>query len=185
MVSAALATDANTIDKRWRKRTSTSSRWPVSSRRARAGVRRGADVLRKAFDSFDTENKGCIGTDMVQPILEMFGQKVSGNALKEVIAEADADGSGELEFEEFANLAAKFMVEEDTSMLKDELRQAFLLFDREGNGYITTEQLREILFELDGTITPSDMDNIIDEIDADGSGTVDFEEFMAVMCGDD
>ncbi len=29
---------------------------------------------------------------MVQPILEMFGQKVSGNALKEVIAEADADG---------------------------------------------------------------------------------------------
>lgn len=42
-------------------------------------------------------------------------------------------GSGELEFEEFANLAAKFMVEEDTSMLRDELRQAFLLFDRDGN----------------------------------------------------
>ncbi|KAJ1520198.1 hypothetical protein ONE63_004409 [Megalurothrips usitatus] len=143
------------------------------------------EVLRKAFDSFDTEKKGCIGTDMVAPILEMFGQKVSGNALKEVIAEADADGSGELEFEEFANLAAKFMVEEDTSMMRDELRQAFLLFDREGNGYITTEQLREILWELDNTITPADMDQIIDEIDADDSGTVDFEEFMAVMCGDD
>lgn len=49
-------------------------------------------MLRKAFDSFDTEKKGCIGTDMVAPILEMFGQKVSGNALKQVIAEADADG---------------------------------------------------------------------------------------------
>lgn len=49
------------------------------------------------------------------------------------------------------------------------------LFVPSGNGYITTEQLREILWELDNTITASDMDNIIDEIDADDSGTVDFE----------
>ena len=44
-----------------------------------------------------------------------------------------------------------------------------------GNGYITTDQLREILWELDNTITAGDMDQIIEEIDADDSGTVDFE----------
>ena len=43
------------------------------------------------------------------------------------------------------------------------------------NGYITTDQLREILWELDPTISVPDMDNIIEEIDADGSGTVDFD----------
>jgi len=67
------------------------------------------------------------------------------------------------------------MVEEDRVEVKQELREAFLLFDREGNGYITVDQLREILWELDNTITSEDMDQILEEIDADGSGTVDFE----------
>ena len=60
-----------------------------------------------------------------------------------LLALCDFQGSGELEFEEFANLAAKFMVEEDTSMLRDELRQAFLLFDRERR-----ELKKRILCEL-------------------------------------
>lgn len=42
-------------------------------------------------------------------------------------------------------------------------------------GYITVQVLRDILHELDDKITPGDLDLMIDEIDADGSGTVDFE----------
>lgn len=44
-----------------------------------------------------------------------------------------------------------------------------------GNGYITTEVLREILEELDDNLTAEDLDNMIEEIDADGSGTVDWD----------
>lgn len=44
-----------------------------------------------------------------------------------------------------------------------------------GNGYITTNVLREILKELDDKITNDDLDSMIEEIDSDGSGTVDFD----------
>jgi len=44
-----------------------------------------------------------------------------------------------------------------------------------GNGYITTDVLREILKELDDKITAEELDMMISEIDADGSGTVDFD----------
>lgn len=44
-----------------------------------------------------------------------------------------------------------------------------------GNGYITTAVLREILKELDDKITNEDLDMMIEEIDSDGSGTVDFD----------
>ncbi|BES97117.1 troponin C [Nesidiocoris tenuis] len=54
-----------------------------------------------------------------------------------------------------------------------------------GNGYITTEVLREILWELEPDLSDYDLDMIIDEIDSDGSGTVDFNEFMEVMTGGD
>lgn len=46
---------------------------------------------------------------------------------------------------------------------------------RTGNGYITTAVLREILKELDDKITNEDLDMMIEEIDSDGSGTVDFD----------
>ena len=44
-----------------------------------------------------------------------------------------------------------------------------------GNGYITTDILRGILSELDPNLTADELDEMIDEIDEDSSGTVDFD----------
>ncbi|CAK1581687.1 unnamed protein product [Parnassius mnemosyne] len=142
-------------------------------------------ILRKAFEAFDHEKKGCIGTVMVGTILGMLGHQVTDESLAEIINEVDVDGSGELEFEEFVTLASRFMVEEDAEAMQQELKEAFRLYDKEGNGYITTSVLREILRELDDKISAEELDMMIEEIDSDGSGTVDFDEFMEVMTGGD
>ena len=52
-----------------------------------------------------------------------------------------------------------------------------------GNGYISTDTLKEILKELDSKLTNDDLENIIEEVDEDGSGTLDFDEFMEMMAG--
>lgn len=72
-------------------------------------------------------------------------------------------------------LAAKFIVEEDDEAMQKELREAFRLYDKQGNGYIPTSCLREILRELDDQLTNEELDIMIEEIDSDGSGTVDFD----------
>ena len=43
--------------------------------------------------------------------------------------------------------------------------------------------LKEILREIDSTLTEDDLENIIEEVDEDGSGTMDFDEFQAMMMG--
>lgn len=113
-----------------------------------------------------------------------MGQPFNKKILDELIEEVDADKSGRLEFEEFVTLAAKFIVEEDAEALEKELREAFRLYDKEGNGYIPTTCLREILRELDDQLTDEELDIMIEEIDSDGSGTVDFDEFMEMMTGE-
>ncbi|XP_072387180.1 troponin C-like [Diabrotica undecimpunctata] len=142
-------------------------------------------LLKNAFDTFDVEKKGSIGTVMIGTILSMLGVQTTEQTLKDIIDEVDEDGSGELEFEEFIILASRFMVEEDAEAMQQELKEAFRLYDKEGNGYITTTTLKEILKELDDKITNEELDMMIEEIDADGSGTVDFDEFMEVMTGGD
>merc|ERR1711911_182138 len=142
-------------------------------------------MLRKVFDSFDHHKKGSIPSSMVQTIFTVMGHRVDAELLKSIIAEVDADGSGELEFPEFVQLAAQFLIEEDAEEMQNELKEAFRLYDKEGNGYITPATLRDILHELDDKLTPDDLDGIIDEIDEDGSGTIDFDEFMTMMTGED
>jgi len=141
------------------------------------------DTLQKAFNSFDTEGCGSITAETVGVILRMMGVKISEKNLKEVIAETDEDGSGIIEFEEFAELAAKFLVEEDEEALAAELREAFRIYDKDGLGYITTDTLKEILREIDPKLTEANLDSIIEEVDEDGSGTLDFDEFMDMMSG--
>ncbi|XP_023016533.1 troponin C, isoallergen Bla g 6.0101 isoform X2 [Leptinotarsa decemlineata] len=145
-------------------------------------------MLKSTFDAFDVDRKGYIDADMIGTIMDMLGTHVMEEELEEIIDEIDEDGNGEVSFEEFANLAARFLVEEeeeeeDTEAIQTELKGAFRLYDREGNGFITIEVLREILRELDDNLTEDDLDNMVDEIDTDGSGTVDWEEFKAVMIG--
>ncbi|XP_056638633.1 troponin C, isoallergen Bla g 6.0201-like [Diorhabda sublineata] len=142
-------------------------------------------MLKSTFDAFDVDRKGYIEADMIGTIIEMLGTGVGTEDIDKIIEEIDEDGNGEVSFEEFAKLAARFLVEEDedTEAIQLELKGAFRLYDRDGNGFITIEVLREILRELDEKLTEDDLDNMIDEIDADGSGTVDWEEFKAVMIG--
>ena len=80
-------------------------------------------------------------------------------------------------------VAAKFMIEDDEEQMKEELKEAFRIYDKEGQGFITNEVLKEILREIDSTLTENDLDNIIEEVDEDGSGTMDFDEFQEMMMG--
>ncbi|XP_020298303.1 troponin C-like [Pseudomyrmex gracilis] len=140
--------------------------------------------LQMAFDAFDHDKKGCISTDMVGTILGMLGHEVSESELAEIIWEIDTEGTGKLKFEEFCKLASRFLEEEtDIEAIQQELREAFRLYDKEGNGYITTDVFRDILHELDDALSPEELDMIIEEVDTDGSGTLDFDEFMEVMTG--
>lgn len=49
-------------------------------------------MLKKAFDTFDVEKKGSIGTTMIGTILGMLGIQTTEKILADIIAEVDADG---------------------------------------------------------------------------------------------
>ena len=83
-------------------------------------------------------------------------------SLEVLIDEIDEDGSGAIEFGEFAQLCAKFLVEDpDPETMRAELKTAFRLFDKQGTGFITMTQFRDIIAEVDPNLSEEDLDGMV------------------------
>ncbi|XP_048585333.1 calmodulin isoform X2 [Nematostella vectensis] len=63
----------------------------------------------------------------------------------------------------------------------DEYRDAFKFFDKDGNGHITTRELGAIMRSLGQNPTENELQDMVNEVDYDGNGVVDFHEFVNMM----
>ncbi|GFG28585.1 hypothetical protein Cfor_10713, partial [Coptotermes formosanus] len=131
--------------------------------------------LRRAFSMFDSSKAGKIENEKVRTILNTLGLAINDLELEALLEEEDKEEIGKLNFDSFCRVAMHFLDDEDNEVMQKELKEAFRLYDKDGNGYIPTSSLREILMALDDQLTPDQLDEMIGEIDTDGSGTVDFE----------
>jgi len=62
-----------------------------------------------------------------------------------------------------------------------EFKQAFDIFDQDGGGDISTRELGRVMKLLGQNPTREELAKIVEEVDVDGSGTIDFDEFLIMM----
>eukprot|EP00096_Caligus_rogercresseyi_P007493 TRINITY_DN2536_c0_g1_i1.p1 TRINITY_DN2536_c0_g1~~TRINITY_DN2536_c0_g1_i1.p1 ORF type:complete len:162 (-),score=55.04 TRINITY_DN2536_c0_g1_i1:113-598(-) len=140
------------------------------------------ESLQKAFMACG-ENSETMDLDVLTSSIKMLGVNVTKAAIMDAIDEGGLDLDSKFNLAQFCFIASQVMSEEDEEEMREELKEAFRIYDREGNGYITTGVLKEILKEIDPSLTAEQLEGIIQEVDEDGSGTVDFDEFQEMMMG--
>ncbi|KAI9516250.1 hypothetical protein JOQ06_006999 [Pogonophryne albipinna] len=76
----------------------------------------------------------------------------------------------------------KAAVEQLTDEQKNEFKAAFDIFVQDAeDGCISTKELGKVMRMLGQNPTPEELQEMIDEVDEDASGTVDFDEFLVMM----
>jgi len=90
-----------------------------------------------------------------------------------MIAEVDADNSGELDFPEFLTMMVRKVRGVDIQV---EIEAAFASFDQDNSGTIDSTELEEILSKIDRKLTKDDINAMISEADVDGDGQINYSE---------
>ncbi|KAL4369221.1 hypothetical protein GQ457_05G013410 [Hibiscus cannabinus] len=98
--------------------------------------------------------------------------------IEQMIADVDKDGSGAIDFDEFAHMMTTKIGERDTIQ---ELMKAFHIIDQDNNGKISAQDIERIADELGVNLTEKEIQDMIEEADRDKDGEVNMDEFMGMM----
>lgn len=107
---------------------------------------------------------------------EFFGKTLDKNDIEKMFDSVDIDKSGYIDYSEFVIAA----MNEKQLLTNEKLQSAFKMFDRDGSGLISADEIKDVL-GFGKTLSEEAVNEIIKQVDANGDGEISFEEFAAMM----
>ena len=136
-------------------------------------------LLKKLFFELDVKGVGVITKDeLFIGMDECFDKKITREEVDKIFSNIDYDNNGTISFDEFVKAA----IDKKKLLTDEKLKAAFSLFDRNGDGDIEAKELKEVIGDGDeDNIEDNVWLKMIEEVDLDGNGVIDFEEFKTMM----
>jgi len=134
--------------------------------------------IKEHFDRLDKNGDNALDADELSLLLMDMGFSKNQAQLeaKKIIKSTDDDGSGEIEFNEFAQIWQRKLLTVNDSYI----HAVFTVFDDNGDGTIDAQELAKVL-NMQGEGDDEKIVEIIKEVDSDGDGVISFDEFHSAM----
>jgi len=131
--------------------------------------------LRTAFQAIDKNGDGQISRE---ELLEKYQSRMApGTAeqdVRQIMSKVDTNNSGFLDYSEFLHAS----LDQAKHLSQKNLRAAFALFDTDGNGKISCEELKTMMMEGKGE---KGWKEVVREVDQNGDGEIDLREFEQLV----
>jgi len=129
------------------------------------------------FQQFDKNGDGVLTREeILLGYREILGDVEAEIEADRIMREVDLDKSGTIDYNEFV-LAS---ISQQKLLNKEKLEATFKMFDKDGNGTISAEEIKSILCQ-GGNSDSAAIDQIIKENDINGDGEISLTEFKEMM----
>ena len=135
-------------------------------------------MYKRAFARFDRDGDGIITIDELRAIVEELGHTTTEAELTSLMQEMDTDENGTVEFAEFLAMMARRLMLSDN---EEEILQAFKVFDKDGNGVLSAQELTGVLTTLGEKLSPEECQELLELADQDHDGQIDYREFVKLL----
>jgi calcium-dependent protein kinase len=135
------------------------------------------EKLGKIFKSLDANGDGQLSKEeIMNGYEEHFGKLLNEDEIDKLFFDVDTDKSGSIDYSEFivATMSSK------KNMSEEKLTAAFKLFDTDGNGTISPDELKTVI-SSSGQISDETIDHILKQADENNDGEIEFDEFCKLM----
>lgn len=136
--------------------------------------------LKECFDLFDKNGDGKISQEELYDALKSLGQNPTDQEVETLMASCDTDRDGTIDFVEFHTLMTNQLLTDHPSH-EAEMKEAFKVFDKNGDGLISEQELNEVMLSLGEKLTGEELKMMIKAADRDGNGMIDYMEFISLM----
>jgi len=136
--------------------------------------------LRAIFGELDRNGDGRVSPEEVRATLERSGLRKSNSDVEAIMVSLDSSSTGMIDWTEF--LAAA--LDHPKYLTRESCWTAFNVFDLDGDGKISQEELERVLFDgskYGHVRSRKNTEDLLQEINAGDDGTINFEQFMDVM----
>lgn len=139
------------------------------------------DGCREAFLAFDKDRSGTIDVWELRQVLEAMGQAPTEEELFQMISEVDDNMSGSIDFGEFLKVVEAQKQRAENFDDENDMIDAFVACGgtTDKRGHVKRETLVKIIKQDFGLTI--DIEELINKIDTDGSGEIEFEEFKILL----
>ena len=129
--------------------------------------------LKELFKSMDVSGTGQLTKDeFKRKLVELYGENDGIEMANGIFNSLDMDGSGKISYDEFLSA----MINSQKVVTEERLKKAFRMFDKDNSGKLSVKEIRGVFGG-----TEEQWKQVIDEVDLNNDGEVDFEEFKIMM----
>eukprot|EP00960_Hanusia_phi_P074515 768260-Hanusia_phi.AAC.1 len=137
------------------------------------------DDLNALFLAYDTDESGELDCQEVKELVEQMGTKLTDEEAENLFRIMDADGSGTVDFKEFAMVILHQKNAKKGKVSYTELAEKmFRIFDQDGSGVVQQEEILQQISKLGKNWDSAGIIYFLQQIDKDGSGEIEKHEFV-------
>ena len=135
--------------------------------------------MRNVFIAFDLNGDGRLTKDeLIEAMSQLMTRGEARDEVEKIMKVIDVDKNGFIEYEEFLRAT----LNKDKLLSKENIKYAFDMFDKDGSGFISKEEIKAVLGKGKNNKKKDNVwKDIINQIDLNQDGQISFEEFTEAM----